>query len=97
MWDARTILAFIDCLRSIQHSFVCIDESDNKENQTHNSHYNYTSSSSSGGGSSSLTVPPVTAAVVAALLLVFTRPGGVALRDVALSPYCVVERGEYWR
>jgi hypothetical protein len=91
VWDARTILAFFDCLRSIQHSFV----------PTHST-YDLEDSSSNGSGSSSdgsgdLTLPPVTAALVTGLLLVFTRPGGVALRDVALSPFCVVDRREYWR
>lgn len=86
MWDARTILAFFDCLRSIQHSFVPTHSSDDLD-----------SSSSSSGGDGDLTLPPVTAALVTGLLLVFTRPGGVALRDVALSPFCVVDRREYWR
>jgi hypothetical protein len=80
-WDAPTILAFLDCLRSVQLSFVTV-AADNLDD---------------GSSSSYLTIPPVTAALVVGLLLVFTRPGGVALRDVALSPYCVLQRKEYWR
>lgn len=40
---------------------------------------------------------PVTVALVAVNLGSFLKPGGVLLRDVCLSPYCVVERGEWHR
>lgn len=42
-------------------------------------------------------LPPVTAATCLAQLLVFFKPGGVLLRDVSLSPYCVIDRKEYYR
>lgn len=91
-WDTRTILAFLDCLRAIQHSFVTQVTAVDGDLDTDDS---------TGGASSSsntyLTMPPVTAALAAALLLVFTRPGGVALKDVALSPYCVLVKKEHWR
>jgi hypothetical protein len=87
VWDARTVLAFLDCLRALQYAYVTVPAFDDHP----------TGSSSSSSSSSNVTIPPVTSALVSALLLVFTRPGGVMLRDVALSPYCVIDRKEYWR
>jgi hypothetical protein len=90
-WDTRTILAFLDCLRSIQHSFVTTVSAAAADGDLE------TDSIDGSSSSTYLTMPPVTAALAAALLLVFTRPGGVALKDVALSPYCVLVKKEYWR
>lgn len=90
-WDTRTILAFLDCLRSIQHSFVT------EVAAAVDGDLDTDSTNGSSSSSTYLTMPPVTAALAAALLLVFTRPGGVALKDVALSPYCVLVKKEYWR
>ncbi|KAF8057102.1 RBL14 [Scenedesmus sp. PABB004] len=42
-------------------------------------------------------LPPVTAAACVAELLVFFKPGGVPLRDVSLSPYAVIDKGQWYR
>ena len=34
---------------------------------------------------------PVTCCFLGTNLLVFCQPGGVAMRDICLSPYCVLE------
>lgn len=75
----------MDCLHAIHNSLLL----------THTAASDDPFGSSS--SSSYLSIPPVTAALVSVLLLVFSRPGGVALREVALSPYCVIDRKEYWR
>eukprot|EP00882_Tetradesmus_deserticola_P017382 GHRQ01018620.1.p1 GENE.GHRQ01018620.1~~GHRQ01018620.1.p1 ORF type:complete len:223 (+),score=102.78 GHRQ01018620.1:1019-1687(+) len=51
----------------------------------------------SAGGGAAFALPPVTAAACLAQLLVFFKPGGVLLRDVSLSPYCVVDKRQYYR
>jgi rhomboid domain-containing protein 1 len=56
----------------------------------------HTTSSSAEGGAA-FTLPPVTAAACLAQLLVFFKPGGVLLRDVSLSPYCVIDKRQYYR
>jgi rhomboid domain-containing protein 1 len=56
----------------------------------------HTTSSSAEGGAA-FALPPVTAAACLAQLLVFFKPGGVLLRDVSLSPYCVIDKRQYYR
>uniref|UniRef100_A0A383WNC0 Peptidase S54 rhomboid domain-containing protein n=1 Tax=Tetradesmus obliquus TaxID=3088 RepID=A0A383WNC0_TETOB len=54
-------------------------------------------SSSGAEGAAAFALPPVTAATCLAQLLVFFKPGGVLLRDVSLSPYCVIDKRQYYR
>lgn len=42
-------------------------------------------------------LPPVTALTCVLQLLVFFKPGGVLLREVSISPYCVVDKKQYYR
>ncbi|KAF6251854.1 hypothetical protein COO60DRAFT_580622 [Scenedesmus sp. NREL 46B-D3] len=56
----------------------------------------HTTTSSTEGGAA-FALPPVTAAACLAQLLVFFKPGGVLLRDVSLSPYCVIDKRQYYR
>lgn len=51
----------------------------------------------SSDGSAHISLPPVTAATCLLQLLVFFKPGGVLLREVSLSPYCVVDKKQYYR
>jgi hypothetical protein len=50
-----------------------------------------------GGNASFLLHRPVTLSVALASGMLFLIPGGLPLKDVCLSPYCVVERGEIAR
>jgi hypothetical protein len=49
------------------------------------------------GGPLLLHMPPATAAVALGLVAVAAAPGGVLLRDVCLSPYCVLQLHQYHR
>ncbi|EFJ45414.1 hypothetical protein VOLCADRAFT_94253 [Volvox carteri f. nagariensis] len=64
------------------------------ELQEHQRHQPTTGSSSSDGGPS-LPLPPVTLALVAASVWRYLNP--VLLREVCLSPYCVIDRNEVGR
>eukprot|EP00878_Enallax_costatus_P021654 GHUV01022941.1.p1 GENE.GHUV01022941.1~~GHUV01022941.1.p1 ORF type:complete len:364 (+),score=118.20 GHUV01022941.1:297-1388(+) len=51
----------------------------------------------SSDGSAHVTLPPITAATCLLQLVVFFKPGGVLLSEVSLSPYCVVDKKQYYR
>ena len=48
-------------------------------------------------GADSLLEAPVTLVLVLGNLAVFSMPGGVPLRDVCLSPFCVIEKKQWAR
>ena len=100
-WDSRHLVALLEFARVVsdymhQHDipFTLLHT---PTHSTTSSSRNSSSSSSSHEGHVVPLLPPVSLALVLANLIIFFKPGGVLLRNVSLSPYCVVDRKEYRR
>jgi hypothetical protein len=94
-WDSRHLVALLEFARVVSDY---MQQHDIPLTLLHtNTHNTSSSSSSTTEGPVVPLLPPVSLALVLANLIIFFKPGGVLLRTVSLSPYCVVDRKEYRR
>jgi rhomboid domain-containing protein 1 len=94
-WDSRHVVALLEFARVINaHYHQQQQQLTQPSTHPSSSSSNSCTDSSSGLGPA---LPPVALGLVAANLVIFFKPGGVLLRDVSLSPYCVLDRKQWYR
>jgi hypothetical protein len=99
-WDSRHVVALLEFARVINahlthhHQLQLAQAAHHPHSSSSSSSSNQCTDSSTSFGPA---LPPVALALVAANLIIFFKPGGVLLRDVSLSPYCVLDRKQWYR